>query len=223
MIERTLCQLLPGPSLAANPVELLRVFTSFTLFNDLDGWRLDLSRLSDFRFCKDIATWGPGASLQSDFTCKKIPSLEYNGSRYYTKSSVSCSARLSNRFCQVRDLFCLDAMTSHASVHGDVTMALCRVTRCNGREGGKERGEVGKELSKLPSVMLSHWNSLRRCPCLYFSAQNTDQKLVILFCKSLLQNDHVISNQFSADALRFAIASPVLAICLQTSFWTKKL
>ena len=148
MIERTLCQLLPGPSLAANPVELLRVFTSFTLFNDLDGGRLDLSRLSDFRFCKDIATWGPGASLQSDFTCKKIPSLEYNGSRYYTKSWFWFSARLSNPFCQVRDLFCRNAVTSHASVHGDVTMALCRVTSCNGREGGR----WAKKLSKLPTV-----------------------------------------------------------------------
>ena len=107
MIERTLCQLLPGPSLAANPVELLRVLTSFTLFNDLDGGRLDL-RLSDFRFSQDIVTWGPGASLRSDFTCKKISSLEYNGSRYYTKSWFWFSARLSNPFCQVRDPFCRD-------------------------------------------------------------------------------------------------------------------
>ena len=33
------------------------------------------------------------------------------------------------------------AVTSHASVHGDVTMALCRVTSCN----GERRGQVGKK------------------------------------------------------------------------------
>ena len=44
------------------------------------------------------------------------------------------------------------AVTSHASVHGDVTMALCRVTSCNGREGGR----WAKKLSKLPTVMLTH-------------------------------------------------------------------
>ena len=47
------------------------------------------------------------------------------------------------------------AVTSHASVHGDVTMALCRVTSCNGREGG-EGERWAKKLSKLPTVMLTH-------------------------------------------------------------------
>ena len=43
-------------------------------------------------------------------------------------------------------------MTSHASVHGDVTMALCRVTRCNGREGGGGQKAVETAFSDADSL-----------------------------------------------------------------------